>query len=386
MYLAIKKISSDFGPDAVLLNTRKVKKTGLMSLFSKPYYEILVGYDPSGIPSIRKNVDLCPDAGTGVRARKEGEPPRPMGKMTQPAIPTVPREKETSSEKREGRDVWTEVRGMVKRLREAGVADEYIRQIRTEALSILREQDRPCAYDVFFRLIEDRIPVTRQPSWGNRKKTVLLLGPTGAGKTTSVMKLVAKYSKIRKMNIGVVNADTSRMNALRVLAASCPMDEEKSEELFRSIANEQLKIYLDLLGISYGVIFEPEEIVEAKKAQPDRDLLLIDTTGMRPHDPEYADRIQTLLRLGEVDEVLLVLSASSSFDSCKDIIESCRFLNHYGLLVTKIDEVSRFGTVLNLCCCSGKPLHYLASGRDGSDEILSVRSSDVARRILRSPA
>ncbi|SMC35435.1 hypothetical protein [Papillibacter cinnamivorans] len=383
MCLAIKRISGEFGQDAVLLDTRKVKKKGIRNLFSKPYYEILVGYDPSGIPAVRKSSGFRSNGEAAILQRKEEKLSRSPEKAS-PRADASPSPDKVASPGREERNFWPEVRSMVRCMKESGVADEFIRPIRADAVKILKEQQEASVCDVFLRLIEARIPVPRETSWGNTKKTVLLLGPTGAGKTTSVMKLVSRYSRIRNMDIGVVNSDTSRIAALRELAAGCPMDGEKYAELMKSLAVDPLKPYLDLLGISYKAISAPEEIAEVKKAEPEKDLLLIDTTGMLPVGPEYQAGIRTLMRLGEVNEVLLVVSASSSFESFKDVAEGCRFLSDYGLLVTKIDEVSRLGMILNLCCLTGKPLYYLASGRDGTDRIFPGRPAEIAGRILKS--
>jgi flagellar biosynthesis GTPase FlhF len=54
MQEAIDTVIRELGSDAVILNSRKVRKKGLRYLFQKPLQEVMVAYDPAKIPIAKK--------------------------------------------------------------------------------------------------------------------------------------------------------------------------------------------------------------------------------------------------------------------------------------------------------------------------------------------
>ena len=54
MQEAMDTVIKELGSDAVLLNSRKVRKKGLRYLFQRPLQEVMVAYDPAKIPIAKK--------------------------------------------------------------------------------------------------------------------------------------------------------------------------------------------------------------------------------------------------------------------------------------------------------------------------------------------
>jgi flagellar biosynthesis protein FlhF len=54
MQEAMDTVIKELGSDAVILNSRKVRKKGLKNLFKKPILEVMVAYDPADVPSVKK--------------------------------------------------------------------------------------------------------------------------------------------------------------------------------------------------------------------------------------------------------------------------------------------------------------------------------------------
>ena len=54
MQQAMETVIKELGSDAVILNSRKVRKKGLKNLFRKPVLEVMVAYDPANVPAVKK--------------------------------------------------------------------------------------------------------------------------------------------------------------------------------------------------------------------------------------------------------------------------------------------------------------------------------------------
>ncbi len=188
---------------------------------------------------------------------------------------------------------------------------------------------------------------------------VLLMGPTGVGKTTTLVKLAAHFALHENLNVGLVNADT-----------------------YRVTAQEQLKTYADILGVPLDVIYAPDEIEAVLEKQSDRDIIFIDTPGKRPSDEKHKEDIARIIELTRPTELHLVLSASTGFRSCAEIIRNYSFLPDYRVIVTKLDETPSRGLLLNVCHYSGKRLSYLATGQNVPDDIVVASAGEITASII----
>ncbi len=191
------------------------------------------------------------------------------------------------------------------------------------------------------------------------RTVVLLMGPTGVGKTTTLVKLAAHFALNESLNVGIVNADT-----------------------YRITAQEQLKTYADILGVPLDVIYTPDEIEAVLERQSDRDIIFIDTPGKRPSDEKHKEEIARIIELTHPTELQLVLSASTGFNSCAEIIRNYSFLPDYRVIVTKLDETPSRGLLLNVCHYSGKRLSYLATGQNVPDDIVVASAGEITTSII----
>lgn len=193
-----------------------------------------------------------------------------------------------------------------------------------------------------------------------KRRSVMLIGPTGVGKTTTLAKLAAYYAIKLSMNVGIINSD-----------------------VFRVAAQEQLSAYAEIMNIANITIHNSEDIKSALDKFKDKDIVFIDTSGKLASDSAYQRDIKTMIDVGEIDEVYLALCSTTSDRVCKEIINHYRFVENYKVIVTKIDENNCFGNIVNISKYSGRPLSYLTNGQNVPDDILQIDIDEMVEKVMR---
>lgn len=184
------------------------------------------------------------------------------------------------------------------------------------------------------------------PMRNGHRRVVLMVGPTGVGKTTSLVKLAAQSVIRDGMSVGMINTDT-----------------------FRIGAEQQLKTYAEILDAPTHMAYSPQEAADHLARMQDTDLVFIDTPGKRPGDAQHRQEIEQLVKLCKPDAIYLVLSAPTGPQACRRVVEDYSFLSQYELLITKLDETQCAGIALTACEASGRAIAYIASGQSVPDDL-----------------
>ena len=194
---------------------------------------------------------------------------------------------------------------------------------------------------------------------GSGPTVVMLVGPTGVGKTTSIAKLAAKFKIQDHQRVALITIDTYRIAAV-----------------------EQLKTYADLIGVPLKVVSEVQELKTAIKSFADRDLILIDSAGRSPRSLEKMAELRDYVEAAQADELHLVCSTSVSSDVMKDTLERYSNFPVNKLLLTKLDETVHYGMILSIISKMQTPIGYLATGQEVPDDIEVATQKRLSRLIL----
>lgn len=179
-----------------------------------------------------------------------------------------------------------------------------------------------------------------------RPYCIALVGPTGAGKTTTAAKLAVRPGMFGSARPGLLTIDTYRVGGM-----------------------EQLATYADLAAVPFEVVYDEREIDAAfKRLSQSCDVIIIDTPGRSPASAELTERWRSLLDALAPDEVHLVLPASLRADLAIDIGRAYRATRaHCGathLLLSKVDEVPRASGVTDLALSLDLPTRWITDGQD----------------------
>ena len=192
-------------------------------------------------------------------------------------------------------------------------------------------------------------------------KTVVLIGPTGVGKTTTLAKIAAHYSMFSKKKVGLLTIDTFRIGAV-----------------------EQLRTYANILELPLKVADTPEQMRRFISDFCDMELVLIDTGGRSQKDK---DKMGELLNFvgGRDDmyyEVHLLLSGATKN---RDLVEITREFGKVPtdyVIFTKLDECNSFGGILNEILWTQKPVSYLTTGQSVPDDIEVAEAGRIVEFVL----
>ena len=180
----------------------------------------------------------------------------------------------------------------------------------------------------------------------NEKKFVMLIGPTGVGKTTTCAKIVANNWRNEK-KVGFITADTYRLEAV-----------------------SQLKAYANIMRVPIEVVSKPEDLTKTIEKFREKDLVLMDTAGRSPKNKEQMDELKSYVKSkGDNMETILVLSATSKSSVLMETIEKFEQIGFDSIIVTKIDETSNFSSLLSILKKYPYPFYYITNGQSVPDDI-----------------
>ncbi|WP_339650431.1 flagellar biosynthesis protein FlhF [Halopseudomonas pelagia] len=189
---------------------------------------------------------------------------------------------------------------------------------------------------------------------------VALVGPTGAGKTTTLGKLAARYVlKHGSQHVALVTMDTYRIGA-----------------------HEQLRTLGRILNVPVRVVDEQNGLADVLKEFSGKRLVLLDTAGLQAQDPHLQGQLSQLAALGSQVSTLLVLAATSQYQVLKAAYHTYKVCGLEGCVITKVDESATLGEVLGLAMQQGLPVAYLADGQRIPDDIARAVGHQLVSRAV----
>jgi flagellar biosynthesis protein FlhF len=204
------------------------------------------------------------------------------------------------------------------------------------------------------------LPLTA-PSAGH---IVMLVGPTGAGKTTTVAKLAARAALLLGHTVGIITLDDYRVGG-----------------------EEQLRIYADLIPAEVHVASNRMELARALHALAECDLIYVDTSGRSPRDHQaHAELAGTLSAIEDL-EVHLVVPAPSApayIDGLAARYQTSLSIDR--LLFTKVDEADDLSQLVRAPARLGLRVAHITDGQAVPEDLEDVDDAALLRHATLRPA
>jgi flagellar biosynthesis protein FlhF len=367
---ALSQVRAVLGPDAVIRTTRRVPGG---SPLDRGYVEIEAARGEAPVRSWRPG-----PAAPRVRPARLGEAqPRPEARPARTAQPRAAQARTATAKAAPVGDVNREIAELkaavealqaactpraraLGTLHAAGVEGTIANELAAGAPRSTKHGLSPTPW--LKSTIAARLRAT--PSLISRPGQQLLacVGPTGAGKTTTLAKLAAKARLDLGRSVGVISLDTFRVGAV-----------------------EQWQRYSRLIGLPFYAARDADEFARALAAM-DTEILLVDTEGQLPGDPAPMQRLKGSLEhaRGWDTHVLLVVPAWLRGGDVDRLVRNYEAPRPTAVVATKLDEASRVGGLLHACLPNQTPLAYLCDGPRVPEDISEATVESAVDHIFPS--
>jgi flagellar biosynthesis protein FlhF len=208
-----------------------------------------------------------------------------------------------------------------------------------------------------YAMLARRIPVCAAPV--GRGGALMLVGPPGGGKTTTLSKLAARYVLEQDAaNLLLISADDERIGS-----------------------HEQLRSLGRLLGVRVETVVGLNALAARIEALPGR-MILIDTPGALSRDLGAAAQYRALRERCKALQTMLVLPASAQGGVVDDAVDNFGIGVSICCALSRIDEAVSLGGVLSALARSLLPVAYCCDGPRIPDDLKPARAHQLVARAI----
>jgi flagellar biosynthesis protein FlhF len=377
----LDKIREKYGEGVQILMRKSVRMGGFLGLFARDGVEI------TGIVPQNRVRSAFAAGGGAIPLISGGQPPAagfppPGGPGARRTLDFEEEKKKVIAAANPGKDptlqiVLSEVRDLSKKLdanTAAARAEEHPSIVRLEELLVMNDFSPPYrqkmldrvrkefsldALDDFEALqqkvlewIGESISVYRDEKFRRRPRIMVLVGPTGVGKTTTVAKLAAVFGIAR---------NGRPAQEVRLLTI----------DGYRIGAKAQIEAYGGYMGIPVHYVDDYDELKKTIAMNSEGvDMILVDTIGKSPRDSaKLGEMKQFLEACGSQAEIHLTAAATTKTSDLEEILRQFEPFNYQSVIITKLDETSRIGNVISILAERGKTVSYVTDGQKVPSDI-----------------
>jgi len=232
----------------------------------------------------------------------------------------------------------------LKQLRRREFPEEIIDEIKEYLLTSSNArffQSREVIQTEIEKYFDDRLSLHNGIDVSSKKKIIVLVGPTGVGKTTTIPKIAAIHLKSSK-KVSFVTIDNYRIAAV-----------------------DQMHKYADIMRIPFSQATTPDDLRSEIRNMESNSLLFVDTMGRSPKGAEDIVALSKYFSaVGRFDvDIQLVMSATIKYNDAVNILDAFKITNYKGVILTKLDETDYLAPSISAIYKANVPITYTTFGQ-----------------------
>lgn len=353
-------VRKELGDDAVVLSTRSVRNKEDNS----QAIEIVAAVDGNKSPAIRKRLRLPSGANDNIEEKGDLDNSILMENNSQllrelSGLKNMISEISDSVKYKYSGSLGPTFGRLFKELQKADISEDYALEIIGKISSEKADINFYDAYNKARELLTNNIEVLPPVKKSDKRKIAAFIGPTGCGKTTSLVKLAIVIKLIIKANVLLVSADIHKVGGA-----------------------DQLQSYASIAGIPFKAVYTPDEMEALITSEQERDFILIDTTGRSYSNRTHMEGLKEILEKVNHDFLYLVQSCTTGLNTLLKSISEYKKLMPNALILTKVDETAGMGAVLEALRKESLPLAYFTNGQKIPDDIEPANKEYLSKIVL----
>jgi len=352
---AVEELKKTYGDNAIVLSSRVVRRRRWRFL---PFFKTTLLEVTVGIPE--NESDFQREFEEKMKVYEELERLRSTLSEVMKSV-KVQEEREQSRQVEEEEGFSLRAQRVISRMIYRGVRKDIARKLVEEACGYdielgkldFKEDVQESLMDSF----EKNIVIEGERILEHTPKVLVLVGPTGVGKTTTIAKLSYLFKRAGKRP-GVITLDSYRVGAV-----------------------EQLRAFIGIMELPFRVADSPEEFLRGLEEMESRDVILVDTAGRSHHDKLRLNELKLFLESFDAS-IYLTLSANLSELVMYEVIMQFGIFPIKGLVFSKLDETTYPGNVINVAYRTKLPILCFTTGQTVPDDIVMANYPYITKLML----
>ncbi|MDR0600204.1 MAG: flagellar biosynthesis protein FlhF [Treponema sp.] len=204
---------------------------------------------------------------------------------------------------------------------------------------------------------------TKDREAGKKPRVIILVGPTGVGKTTTIAKLAALYGE---------RSEGRWQRSVRLVTL----------DNYRIGGRQQIEKYGEIMEIPVSAVENYEGLRQVMALyRQEVDYVLVDTIGKSPRNYGELGEMKAILDACPArSETHLCLSATTKSSDIREILKQFEPFMYQAVIITKMDETRKAGNVVSALAEEKKSVSFITTGQTVPSDI---QEASVTRFLMK---
>ena len=342
---AVTQIRETLGPEAVVLNVRRLPAEGLARLWQKPRIEVLAHVPEKIAAPVSAPVLDEVQVSALAELRAEMREMRENLASSSPSNPSAQPRMRTKDEDEQINTIGDWRIGSL--LEQTGFLPAHAESIVAE-LCEKHGEAAPVSLADEIELAKHVLAARWKNAPTKTTGTHVFIGAPGAGKTTALCKWLAQVALVEGRSTAVWRLDGLVANTA-----------------------ESLSVFGEILGVTV------ERFAPLNGELPDADVLFVDLPGVNHSDANAVAQLAQRIAALPDAQVHLVVNAAYETSLLLAQVRTFSRLPIADVIVTHLDEESRWGKVWNLALGTSCPVRYLSAGQNIPGDFVAASAEQI---------